>query len=128
MEIKNIKFILWSYILIFLMLVSTQNAGSQVAPLEKVFKAGAATANITPFLGSGLVGNSSPPPLATNVHDELHARCLVIDDGDTKLVFIVVDNVGMNRDLIEEAKRLILKETGIPAENVLMSVTHTPGA
>ena len=26
------------------------------------------------------------------VHDELHARCLVLDDGSTKLAIVVCDN------------------------------------
>ena len=46
----------------------------------RAFRAGAATSNITPQLGEGIVGNFTIPP-ATHVHDELHARCLVLDDG-----------------------------------------------
>jgi neutral ceramidase len=72
-----------------------------------IFRAGASTANITPPLGSGLVGNFGVPPPANYVHDELHARSLVLDDGTTKLVFVVVDNVGIIREVFDEAKRLI---------------------
>ena len=32
---------------------------------------------------------------ATHVHDELHARCLVLDDGKTMLAFVVCDLLGM---------------------------------
>lgn len=92
---------------------------------EKIFLAGSATANITPFLGGGLVGNFGTPPPATNVHDELHARCLVLDDSQTKLVFVIVDNIGINRNVIDEAKRLIQEETGIPRSNILVSAIHT---
>ena len=46
---------------------------------DRVFRAGAATSNITPPLGQPLAGGWSAPP-ATHVHDELHARCLVLDD------------------------------------------------
>ncbi len=92
---------------------------------EKIFKAGASTSNITPALGGGLVGNFGTPPPATHVHDELHARCLVLDDGNTKLVFVIVDNIGMNRDLMDEAKRIITEETGIPVSNILISAIHT---
>ncbi len=95
---------------------------------EAVFKAGAATANITPFLGGGIVGNFGIPPEATHIHDELRAKCLVLDDGATKLVFVVVDIIGMNRDLTDEAKRLIRKETGISPGNVLISAIHTHSA
>ncbi|OYZ31873.1 MAG: hypothetical protein B7Y24_08205 [Sphingobacteriales bacterium 16-39-50] len=92
------------------------------------FRAGASTANITPPLGSGIVGNFGIPPPANYVHDELHARSLVLDDGKTKLVFVVVDNVGIIREVFDEAKRLIFEETKIPAAQILMSSDHTHSA
>ena len=103
---------------------SQKTSEAKVIAKSNVFRAGAATSNITPFLGGGLVGGWSTPP-ATHVHDELHARCLVLDDGYTKLMFIVVDNIAMNRDLTDEAKRLINKETNLPVENILISAIHT---
>ena len=36
-----------------------------------VFRAGASTANITPYLGEGIAGGWIPLPLATNIHDEI---------------------------------------------------------
>jgi hypothetical protein len=91
---------------------------------EKVFRAGAATANITPFLGGGIVGGWKTLP-AYHVHDELHVRCLALDDGNTKLAFLIVDNIGLKRELIDEAKRLIGEETGLPGHQVLVAATHT---
>lgn len=94
---------------------------------NKVFKAGASTSNITPFLGTGIIGGWGTPE-ATHIHDELHARCLVLDDGSTKLVFIVTDLLGIDQDVTEEAKRIIEDETGIPATNVVISAVHTHSA
>ena len=85
------------------------------------FRAGASTANITPPLGSGIVGNFGIPPPANYIHDELHARSLVLDDGTTKLVFVVVDNVGIIREVFDEAKRLIFEEKKIPKTQNLIS-------
>src|SRR5690606_36506358 len=65
----------------------------------KVFRAGASTSNITPELGKGIVGNFGTPPPAEYIHDELHARSLVLDDGTTQLIFVIVDNVGINREV-----------------------------
>lgn len=95
--------------------------------LAQTFRAGAATSNITPPLGSGIVGGWSAPP-AHHIHDDLHARCLVLDDGSSKLVFVVVDSVSVNREVYDEAKRLIEAATGIPASNMMMSATHTHSA
>jgi neutral ceramidase len=101
---------------------------SRLHAQNAAFRAGASTANITPPLGSGIVGNFGIPPPANYVHDELHARSLVLDDGTIKLVFVVVDNVGIIREVFDEAKRLIFEETKIPATQILMSSDHTHSA
>jgi hypothetical protein len=90
-------------------------------------KAGAATSNITPPIGLDIVGGFSPAP-STNVHDELHARCLVLDDGQVRLAFVVCDLVGVHRIVSDEARRIIDERTRIPRERVLISATHTHSA
>lgn len=92
---------------------------------ERVFKAGAAMSNITPPLGMEIVGNFAPRPIAAHVHDELHARCLVLDDGATRLAFVVADTISLARDVWDEAKQKIEAATGIPAANMMFSGTHT---
>ena len=100
-------------------------AGQAPVPTsQRVLRAGAATSNITPPLGVGIVGNWTTPS-ATQVHDELHARCLVLDDGTTRLAFAIVDNVSIDRDVFDEAKRQIREATGLAPERVLMAATHT---
>jgi len=97
------------------------------APSQPVFQAGAAMSNVTPMLGAPIVGGFLPFP-STNVHDELHARCLVLDDGKTKLALVVLALLGIDMCVSGEARRLIEKETGIPAANVLISAVHTHSA
>jgi neutral ceramidase len=101
--------------------------GAPAAPAAPQLRAGAATANITPPLGSGIIGGFVPFP-ATHVHDELHARCLVLDDGQTKLALVVVDLLGIQRNVSAEARRLIQETCKIPPEQVLISATHTHSA
>ncbi|MDY0170024.1 MAG: neutral/alkaline non-lysosomal ceramidase N-terminal domain-containing protein [Thermoguttaceae bacterium] len=96
-------------------------------PPAPTFRAGAATSNITPALGSAIIGGFLPFP-ATNVHDELHARCLVLDDGKTKLALVVVDLLGFHYIVSHEARKFIEQETGIPPTNVLISAVHTHSA
>jgi len=91
------------------------------------FRAGAAASNITPPLGGAIIGGFAPFP-ATHIHDELHARCLVLDDGKTKLVFVVCDILGLDRLVSDEARRVIQKDLGIPPDNVMISATHTHSA
>lgn len=91
------------------------------------FRAGAATSNVTPKLGSSINGGMANV-IATHVHDELYARCLVLDDGRTKLAFATVDSCMLPRELILDAKRKIQDQTGIPADHVTISATHAHSA
>lgn len=105
-------------------LADLPDASSSPAPL---FQAAAATSNITPPLGTLRVGSFTPFP-TEHVHDELHARCLVLDDGTTKLALVVCDLLGLHRSVSLEARRLIEESTGIPPTNVMISATHTHSA
>lgn len=97
------------------------------ADKPRVFRAGAATSNITPKLGTSINGNMSDGK-AMHVHDELHSRALVLDDGTTKLAIVVNDSCMIPREVLDEAKRLASEATGIPASHMLMSATHTHSA
>lgn len=90
-------------------------------------RAGAATSNITPPLGRPIVGGFLPFP-STHVHDELHARCLVLDDGNTRLAIVVCDLLGIDRLVSDEARALIDADLKIPPAHVLISATHTHSA
>lgn len=90
-------------------------------------RAGAATSNITPPLGESIVGGWTPLP-ADSVHDELWARCLVLDDGQTRLAIVLCDNVGISRAVFDAAKETIEQTTGIPQSHQLMASTHTHSA
>jgi len=96
-------------------------------PAKPVFRVGAATSNITPFLGGAVIGGFVPFP-ATNVHDQLHARCLVLDDGHTKLALVVCDLLGISHDVSNAARKLIQENTGLPPEQVLICAVHTHSA
>lgn len=62
---------------------------------------------------------------AAHIHDELHARCLVLDDGRTRVAFAVCDSCMLPDSVAGSAKRMIQAETGLAPENVLISATHS---
>ncbi|MCA9071768.1 MAG: hypothetical protein KDA84_22730, partial [Planctomycetaceae bacterium] len=109
----------------FLYGVSTSLRGQEEQ--QHLFRAGAATSNITPALGELIVGGWKPIP-ATHIHDELYARCLVLDDGRTKVAIVICDNVGIPQEVFDSAKKQINETTGIPASHVLTASTHTHSA
>ncbi len=94
---------------------------------NRQLKAGAVAANITPPLGSSIIGGFRPIP-ATHVHDDLFARCIVLDDGSTRIAIVVADILGIPREIADLAKEQISKHTEIPPSHVLISATHTHSA
>ncbi|WP_414661807.1 hypothetical protein [Horticoccus sp. 23ND18S-11] len=111
----------WCLLILSILVAPLCGAADAVKP---EFRAGADRVDITPDLGILIVGSFSPTP-ATHVHDPLYARTLVLDDGSTRLAFVVVDNVGLPQVVCDEAKRLITEKTGLPNSHVLISSTHT---
>ncbi len=90
----------------------------------KVFRAGAATSNITPKIGTSNNGNFQDVTIKS-IHDETHARGIVLDDGQNKLAIVVSDLCMVSRETLDEAKRRASEVTKIPVTNMMMSATHT---
>ncbi len=88
-------------------------------------KAGAYAQDITPTKFPISVNGNFADKKATAANDPLHARCLVLHDGKTTLALVVVDSCMIPRELIDAAKALAEKKTGIPAKNMMISATHT---
>jgi len=88
-------------------------------------KAGATAVNINPTVLPVQSNGSMTPRLADSIHDDLHARCLVLDNGLTKIALVVCDSCMIPRQVFDSAKQLAFEKTGIPTANVLCSATHT---
>jgi neutral ceramidase len=86
-------------------------------------KAGAAKVNVTPPIGTVINGDFLPN-YAKEIHDSLFAKALAFDNGTTRFVFVVVDCMGIDIELITEAKRLIQNRTGLLSRQVMVSSTH----
>jgi hypothetical protein len=93
----------------------------------KTFRAGAATSNITPPIGTSLNGGMHDRA-ATHIHDELHARALVLDDGDDRLALVVCDSCMLPGAVIEAGKHHAHELCGMPLDRILVSATHTHSA
>jgi hypothetical protein len=91
----------------------------------KPFRAGAFAMDVTPEKLPISVNGGMSDRQATSSHDTLRARCLVLDDGDVKVGIAVVDSCMIPRELLDEAKALASRATGIPSDHLLISATHT---
>jgi hypothetical protein len=105
--------------------VSGALAPAQEAPS---LRAGAAAVDVSPREFPSNMPGGFTANLAEGSHDPLHARALVLSDGTITLAMVVVDNLGVAREVGDEAKALAAERTGIPPERVLLAATHTHSA
>lgn len=91
-------------------------------------RAGAAVQRIDPvnlpvWVSGGIVAGKGE-----RVVDSLYARSLVLENNGTSIALCVVDSLGVPLELCEKAKELVRQQTGIPAERIMISATHTHSA
>lgn len=81
-------------------------------------RAGAAKVDITPAAGE-------LPKNYEGVHDRIHSRAIVVENGTTGAVLITIDAGGLSEDTWSNVSQRIEKELRIPATNVLITATHS---
>lgn len=89
-----------------------------------VLLVGCGAANITPALGVFMAGYFHERN-ATAVHDELQAKALVFDDGNTKAAILVCDLICIPAEIVAEVREAVERDTDIPGANVVVCATHT---
>ncbi len=65
---------------------------------------------------------------ATGIQDPLMLTCVALCDGKDVALVMTVDLKKMYRKVFDQSTKLIEKEFGIPAENVIISSTHSHSA
>lgn len=93
-----------------------------------VFRAGAYAQDISPTKFPAPINGNMKGAFADGIHDPMQARCLALHDGTRALVFVVVDACLLPREIVEEAKELASRETGVVKTQILVSATHTHSA
>jgi len=102
-------------------------AGTAAAQHAKIpsLQAGTAAVDISPVTLPALRNGGFLQASSDRVDDPLFARCLVLCDGKETLALVIVDSCAFSRTLCDEIKRLATRDTGIPANRILISATHT---
>jgi neutral ceramidase len=107
-----------SLIISFTVLTLMFASGVSAQNTDLLFKAGAAKVDITP-------DESKLPKNIEGIHDRLYSRAIVIDNGKTGAALVTVDTGMIFEQLWKNLTQKIEKELGIPAENILLTPTHT---
>lgn len=92
------------------------------------FRGGAAAVDITPLRLPVSMTGGFQDRHAMQVHDQLHARCVVLGDGQTRIAIVICDSCLITRDIYDESKAVASKATGIPGDRILTAATHTHSA
>jgi hypothetical protein len=92
------------------------------AGYAQVLKAGAAVRIITPDPLLPVSGGVGTPEQVREKKGDLYARALVLENGQTRIAIVSVDNLGWPAVLGNKSRALI---KGIPPENILIGATHT---
>ncbi len=87
-------------------------------------KAGFARLDITPPLGTRLVGYYRVRH-ADGILDPLLATAVAVSDGESTAVIISMDVIGMNQNSVDRIRRGVEEQHGIPYESVFVCCTHT---
>jgi neutral ceramidase len=92
---------------------------------DKQLWAGVGGQEITPVVGTPLSGFVARLGVSTGVADRLSSRALVLSQGQTTLVLVQLDLLGLAGWHVDEIRRACQAMAGIAPENVLISATHT---
>ena len=112
---------------VFLCVFSAASAGAAWAgPL----RAGAARVDITPTPDAALpmAGYASRTQGFRGIHDNVYVRAIVLDDGTTQAALVAWESLYVPDPVWAETSRQIAEQTGIRAENLLLSAVHDHGA
>ena len=87
--------------------------------------AGTARAIINPPIGTDLCGYAGRIPGNVGVHDDLHAKALILDDGRTRGAIVSLDLVGLSGAQVARIRKDASARTGVPRANILVGCSHT---
>jgi len=87
-------------------------------------KVGFGASKITPGLGVFMAGYFHERR-ATAVHDDLYARAMLFDDGETIAGILCCDLICLHSTEVKKIRGLISEKTGIKGENIMVCATHT---
>ncbi|MHC4629262.1 MAG: neutral/alkaline non-lysosomal ceramidase N-terminal domain-containing protein, partial [Planctomycetota bacterium] len=104
--------------------------GQKAAPSRRAsvntseLTAGVAVTDITPPVGYRMSGYFSER-LSTGTSNPLCAKAIVLRQGNESAALVCCDIIGLSPDVSSRARRQASKESGIPAENILIAATHS---
>jgi len=106
------------------------SASAQVRVEKGSLRAGASKVVITPAPDAALPmsGYTGRTAGFKGIHDDLHVRAIVVDDGTSQAALIACEVIGISTVLWEKIAERLTRETAIPRDNIILAGVHTHAA
>ena len=98
----------------------TKSTDSRLEP--SAWQAGAAKVAITPDRPVWQAGYNRDTK-STGVHDDVWARALALSNGETTVLIVATDLIGLFKNDVDEIRRQIVP-LGVPFDHILITATH----
>lgn len=81
--------------------------------------------DITPPVGTHMMGYASRKEPCEGIHDELTADAVAVSDGERTVLLVALDVCSLGLRNVAELKRAIQTETGVGPDEVIVNTSHT---
>lgn len=95
---------------------------------DATFRAGATVVDVSPIRFPVAVNGGMTAGSASKITSPVNARAIVLAQNELQVAMVVVDSCMLPRDLCDDIKAMASKATGIPADRIMISATHTHSA
>jgi hypothetical protein len=93
-----------------------------------MLQAGIAKSSLKPQSGTALIGYGKRETVSAGVHDDLFARAMVLDDGQTILALCSIEICYLRPHEVQAIRKQVSELCGLAPENIFISTTHSHSA
>ena len=88
-------------------------------------RVGVSSGLVTPPVGVPMAGFGARTEVSQGVHDDLHAKILLMESGRRRAALVTLDLVGLKRDEMNRLREIVGKHAGTDPTNVMIGCSHT---
>ena len=115
-----------AFLVPFVFVVAAGSAVSRAAEAAAPWRAGLATAVITPKANMWMGGYAARTHPSTGTAQELYAKALALaDGGGGRFVFVTIDAIGIPRELRKAVERRLAETVQLRADQFVIVASHT---
>jgi Neutral/alkaline non-lysosomal ceramidase, N-terminal len=91
----------------------------------KRVKAGFSKVNITPPIGTPIGGNARDDYASKGIHDNLYAKTIFIDDGNSRWALVMTDLIAVVPEMVADIRAIVAGQIELKPEQIMIAAIHT---